>query len=178
MTTRTVAGVASAPDPPGPRSGTQRRLRGLLHEHGLRCTAQRLVVLRILDASCGHLTALVIHQRVLVSGDEVDITTVYRTLTTLADVGLVHAIAITEQAASYGLATNPHHHALCTQCGQLSQVPAEQLSAALDQARRASRFGLDDSSMMLRGLCPRCLDTAEPILRKESDYSAASSSRV
>ncbi len=134
------------------------QVRALLREYGLRCTRQRLAVLRVVttDGSHTHLTAAAVHDALVSAGEGIDLTTVYRTLGTLTEVGLLHAIATTGPATCYGLATRPHHHALCVRCGRVAEIPAGLLSGTLDQARRASHYALDDSSVTLRGLCPQC----------------------
>lgn len=76
-------------------SVTETDLRALPHEHGLRWTSQRLSVVLL------------------------------RTVTTLVDVDVLHRIAFTEKATSYGLATRAHHHALCSRCGQVSDIPTD-----------------------------------------------------
>ncbi|MFJ9365106.1 Fur family transcriptional regulator [Nocardia sp. NPDC101769] len=139
--------------------------RRLLRSHGLRCTAPRLAVLTTLDRSRGHghLTVAQIQQRLTDAGHEVDLTTVYRTVSTLADAQVLHALVIDERVTSYGLTDTPHHHAVCTRCGAIDEVPAELLSVALDQARLGSRFALPEiAGLTLHGLCPACQATTEP----------------
>jgi len=136
------------------------RARALLRRHGLRCTTARLAVLAALvqaEPVAGHLTATQIQQRLIDAGREVDVTTVYRTVSTLVDLGILHALSVDDRAATYGLAEEPHHHAVCTRCGTIIEVPAERLSTALAQASLGSQFRLSDrAGLTLRGLCPDC----------------------
>ncbi len=141
------------------------QLQALLRDHGLKSTAQRVAVLSLFhhdslgdsggEELVGHLTAAAIHERLHERGDDLDLTTVYRTAATLADVGLLHAIT-SDHVTAYGAATRAHHHAVCTRCGLITEIPAETLNGVLAQARQVSHFGLDDSSVTLRGLCPNC----------------------
>ncbi len=78
----------------------------------------------------------------------------------LTEVGLVHSIAGPDQAAAYGLTARPHHHALCSRCGHITGIPAEDLTAALHQAQRVSSYTLDGGTLTLRGMCPACQDVA------------------
>lgn len=51
----------------------------------------------------------------------------------------------------------PHHHAVCTHCGTIIEVPATRLSAALEHAIEVSSFTLSErAGLTLHGLCPRC----------------------
>lgn len=151
--------ATATPDRGEPASHADDRVRSLLQGHGLRCTAPRLAVLSVLaqHPATGHLSAGQIHRRLVEQGREVDLTTVYRTVSTLVELGVLHSLSIEDRAAIYGLADEPHHHAVCTRCGTLVEVPAAHLSTALTHASAGSRFTLSDhASMTLHGLCPDC----------------------
>ena len=131
----------------------------LLRAHGLRRTAPRIAVLATLQPVHGHLSVAEIHQRLLDSGhaDVPDVATVYRTVTTLVEAGVLHALAVEGGVTTYGVAENPHHHAVCTRCGTLIEVPAQRLSSALEHAIEGSSFTLSDrAGLTLHGLCPDC----------------------
>ncbi|MFF7975851.1 transcriptional repressor [Streptomyces sp. NPDC007905] len=66
---------------------------------------------------------------------------------------MVHQLAGTAQA-SYGLAVEPHHHAVCTGCGAIEQIPAPAVAEALQAAAGAMSFRPE--SLVLSGLCPSC----------------------
>ena len=86
--------------------------------------------------------------------------TVYRTVGTLVAHGVLHALAIEGGVSTYGLAHYPHHHAVCTQCGTIIEVPAPQLTAALQKAVEGSAFQLSEQAgLTLHGLCPHCQTT-------------------
>lgn len=133
-------------------------MRVLLRQHGLRCTAPRLAVLGELESGAVHLSAAQIHARLHQRRHQVDLATVYRTVSTLADLGLVHALAVVdERSIVYGLTDEPHHHAVCTRCGAIMAIPAQRLSAALVHASAGSQFALSEQAgLILRGLCPTC----------------------
>ncbi|MFE3254200.1 Fur family transcriptional regulator [Nocardia sp. NPDC059091] len=154
-----VSHLTHAPAPTG-----QHDARRLLRSHGLRCTAPRLAVLSILDGSReqGHLTVAQIQQGLASAGHEVDLTTVYRTVATLVDAEVLHALVIDERITSYGLTDIPHHHAVCTRCGAIDEVPSAHLTVALAEARNGSRFALPDTGgLTLHGLCPACQQDTE-----------------
>ncbi|WP_197498162.1 Fur family transcriptional regulator, partial [Mycobacterium sp. 1165196.3] len=82
-----------------------------------------------------------------------------RTVTTLVDQGVLHALTLEGGVTTYGLATAPHHHAVCTNCGTIIEVPARQLSSALEHAMAGSSFALSEAAgLTLHGLCPQCQD--------------------
>ncbi|MBV9090167.1 MAG: transcriptional repressor [Mycobacteriaceae bacterium] len=138
----------------------QHRMRALLRQHGLRCTGPRLAVLEELDAGAGHLSVGQIHARLRQRGHAVDLATVYRTVSTMVELGVVHALAVDERSTTYGLVDEPHHHAVCTGCGSIMEIPAQQLSAALTQASEGSQFSLSEQAgLTLHGVCPNCQRT-------------------
>jgi Fur family transcriptional regulator, ferric uptake regulator len=133
----------------------------LLRAHGLRRTAPRIAVLATLQPVRGHLSVAEIHRRLLRSGDAdappPDVATVYRTVTTLVEAGVLHALTVEGGVTTYGVAEDPHHHAVCTRCGTIIEVPAQRLSSALEHAIEGSSFTLSDrAGLTLHGLCPDC----------------------
>lgn len=93
------AEVAASPARPAGRG----RATGILRSHGLRSTGPRAAILELLitagsgsgDGSHGHLTAPEIVERLASSGIHVDGSTIYRNLTILAELGVLHATAHT-----------------------------------------------------------------------------------
>jgi Fur family transcriptional regulator, ferric uptake regulator len=137
------------------------RIGELLRARGLRRMASRIQVLAVLEPVNGHLSVAVIHQRLLRSlptgAQPPDLATIYRTVTTLVDQSVLHALTLDGGVTTYGLATAPHHHAVCTRCGSIIEVPARQLSSALEHAMVGSSFTLSEQAgLTLHGLCPQC----------------------
>lgn len=144
------------------------RIGALLRAHGLRRMASRIAVLAVLEPVHGHLSVAEIDQRLrdcLPAGEPPpDLATIYRTVTTLVGQGVLHALTLESGVTTYGLATDPHHHAVCTRCGAIIEVPAQQLTSALEHAMAGSSFTLSErAGLTLHGLCPQCqADSAQP----------------
>ncbi|BCO36907.1 transcriptional repressor [Mycobacterium heckeshornense] len=137
------------------------RIGELLRAHGLRRMASRIAVLAVIEPVNGHLSVAEIHHRLREAAPAgltpPDLATVYRTVTTLVDQGVLHALTLENGVTTYGLAADPHHHAVCTRCGAIIEVPARRLSAALEHAMAGSSFALSErAGLTLHGLCPRC----------------------
>ncbi|ORB86414.1 transcriptional repressor [Mycobacterium kansasii] len=144
------------------------RIGELLRARGLRRMPSRIQVLAVLEPVNGHLSVAEIHQRLgaclSAEAQPPDLATVYRTVTTLVDQGVLHALTLDGGITTYGLATAPHHHAVCTQCGAIIEVPARQLSSALEHAMAGSSFALSErAGLTLRGLCPDCQDSVQDL---------------
>src|SRR6201998_4437057 len=152
--TERVTPKPSAVDP-----AVTERIGDFLRARGLRRMASRIQVLAVLEPVNGHLPVAEIHQRVRRSlppgAKRPDVATIYRTVTTLVDQGLLHALTLDGGVTTYGWATAPHHHAVCTQCGSIIEVPARQLSSALEHAMAGSSFALSEAGGPRRaGQCP------------------------
>src|SRR5699024_1541008 len=73
------------------------RLGELLRAHGLRRMASRIAVLSVLERVDGHLPVAEIQRRVAATaptGPVPDLATIYRTVTTLIDHGVLHALTL------------------------------------------------------------------------------------
>jgi Fur family ferric uptake transcriptional regulator len=154
--------TAQPPDP-----AAVERIGELLRARGLRRMPSRIAVLTVLEPFDGHLSVAEIHQRILDgaphSASRPDLATVYRTVTTLVDQGVLHALTVEGGVTTYGLAAKPHHHAVCTACGTIIEVPANRLSTALEHAIEGSSFTLSErAGLTLHGLCPDCQARTPP----------------
>ncbi|OBB87452.1 transcriptional repressor [Mycobacterium colombiense] len=150
-----------APKSPVLDASVTERIGNFLRARGLRRMASRIQVLAVLEPVNGHLPVAEIDKRVrecLPPGTHApDVATVYRTVTTLVDQGVLHALTLDGGVTTYGLATAPHHHAVCTKCATIIEVPARQLSSALEHAMAGSSFALSEAAgLTLHGLCPQC----------------------
>ena len=148
-------------EPPSVDAAAVERIGELLRARGLRRMPSRIAVLAVLEPVDGHLSVADIHQRILevtpAGTQPPDLATVYRTVTTLVEQGVLHALAVEGGVSTYGLAERPHHHAVCTSCGTIIEVPAQRLSTALEHAIEGSSFTLSEQAgLTLHGLCPDC----------------------
>ena len=148
-------------EPPSVDAAAVERIGELLRARGLRRMPSRIAVLAVLEPVDGHLSVAEIHQRILevtpAGTQPPDLATVYRTVTTLVEQGVLHALAVEGGVSTYGLAERPHHHAVCTNCGTIIEVPAQRLSTALEHAIEGSSFTLSEQAgLTLHGLCPDC----------------------
>jgi len=149
------AGTESAPVA-DPSAGTRaRRVYEQLAQAGGRRTFARQLVLDALEEDGGHLPAAEIHARVAARAPSVTLSTVYRTLGTLTDHGLVHMLTLGGEA-HYGFADAPHHHAVCTGCGATIEVPADAAADLVTRLRDAAGFAVAPDGITFSGLCRQC----------------------
>jgi len=126
-------------------------LAAALHDRGLRMTPQREQVLAAVRG-LGHATPEQISDAV----PGVDVTTVYRTLELLEELGLVRHTHLGHGAPAYRPAEDDHVHVVCHSCSAVIDVPrdlADDLAARLLTERG---FVLDRSHFTVFGRCGAC----------------------
>lgn len=134
-----------------------------LRRQGLRVTKPRRAVCAVLAASHGeHLSAPVIFERTNAeSGVSLDQSTVYRTLETLQDAGLITHTHLPAGASVYHLADEPpHQHLVCVDCGRTLALPEAQIDEFVAEVRAKTGFVLDPTHVALSGHCAACVEAA------------------
>jgi Fur family ferric uptake transcriptional regulator len=141
------------------RQVEQGELRARLAAGGVRVTRQRLRVLEELAREPHDLTAQALYQRVREQGERVGLATVYRTLGTLAEHGVVDTLAHHAGEACYRLCSDAHHHHLvCTNCHSVSEIAECGLDGWLERVAATEGFEPVDHRVEIVGLCADCRD--------------------
>ncbi len=133
----------------------QGSLRRTLHERGMRMTPQRQLVLDAVR-ELGHATPEQVRHRVQGTAETVNITTVYRSLDLLEELGLVHHTHLGHGAPTYSVEEHEHVHLVCRHCGGIDEVPCEMLDDLADLLGRQRGFALDATHLALSGVCRNC----------------------
>lgn len=128
-----------------------------LRAAGLRSTVQRRAVLAALD-ELGHATVdeLAVHvQRAL---PDLSLSTVYRTVEALDEVGLVTHAHLRHGTPTYHRVDDePHVHLVCRRCHAVESLPASSAAGFVASVSEATGFQVDVSHVALHGVCGRCL---------------------
>lgn len=121
---------------------------------------RRAIVRALVTGPDHHVTAEDVAHAVAADHPDLHLSTVYRTLDALADLGVVDRIVLSARGAVYHLHDHAHHHLVCTACGTVVEVPETELApllapllAAVDQ-----RHGFDgrQQRLALNGRCADC----------------------
>jgi Fe2+ or Zn2+ uptake regulation protein len=127
---------------------------GLLQSR-YRLTRQRAAILRALDDGA-HLTAEAILERVRGELSGVSLGTIYRTLDILRELGLVQIFSYAGDAARYEASLDKHHHLVCSQCRDITNIPLNDLGAVAQSVADIHRYTDVEASLTITGYCPRC----------------------
>lgn len=116
-------------------------------------TLSRRAVWDALNHASGHLTAEQIHSRLAADVPTIALSTVYRTLNLLEEQGLAHHIVVDDEAR-FGRASHPHHHAVCGECGRVTEIDQRMIEGVLASIKTASGVVPDSAAVItIRGVC-------------------------
>jgi Fur family transcriptional regulator, peroxide stress response regulator len=119
-------------------------------------TRQRSVVLQVVQASEGHLTASEVYEAARKLQPSISFATVYNSLRYLKESGLLREITFGNAASRYDRETARHDHAMCSRCGKLVDFDLPETLDLLRTAARRSRFKPESIHLTLVGVCPDC----------------------
>src|SRR5207344_566826 len=89
----------------------------------------------------------------------IDVTTVYRTLELLEEIGLVRHTHLGHGAPSFRPAEDDHVHVVCHACGRVVDAPRDLTDALAERLERDHGFVLDRAHFTVFGRCQDCVAT-------------------
>ncbi len=129
-----------------------------LRDHGFRITPQRQLVLEAVEA-LRHGTPEEILVEVQRTASGVNLSTIYRTLEVLEEVGLVTHAHIGHGPPTYhAVDDDVHIHLVCDRCGAVQSVPASTAATFVADLEAGYGFRTDIAHVSVHGLCARCKD--------------------
>ncbi|MGC8512149.1 MAG: Fur family transcriptional regulator [Acidimicrobiales bacterium] len=128
----------------------------LLRSHGGRVTRSRRVLLEVLFAASEHMNAEEIGAEVARVEPAVNMSTVYRNLEELQQLGVVVHTHLGHGPATYRLASAAHPHLYCESCGATFHLPLDIFEELSDTALRTHGFSVDATHFAIPGRCAAC----------------------
>ena len=130
-----------------------------LHSRAGRTGGARLAVVELLEQQDCCLSAQEIFDQLRSQGRSVGIASVYRTLDSLRELGLVQRIEVgTETARFEPIRTGDrhHHHLVCEDCGRVEAFADDELERSLRRVEGRSAYSVAGHDVVLRGACADC----------------------
>jgi Fur family ferric uptake transcriptional regulator len=122
-----------------------------------RATRQRAAVSAVLDSVSDFRSAQELHEELRRQGENVGLTTVYRTLQGLAEAGQVDVLRTDDGESMYRRCSSGHHHHLvCRECGRAVEVAGPAVERWADQVAAAHGFTDVTHTLEIFGRCPNC----------------------
>ncbi|MBA3264946.1 MAG: transcriptional repressor [Nocardioidaceae bacterium] len=127
-----------------------------LRARGYRLTPQRQLVLDAVR-TLEHATPEEAHAWVRERSAAVNISTVYRTLEVLEEVGLIKHAHLNHGAPTYHAADAPEHvHLVCRDCGKISEASPPTVDLMVQALVETHGFVADVSHLTVFGSCQAC----------------------
>ena len=123
---------------------------------GGRRTAARQAIVEAVLAADGHVTAEDVAGAVRRRFPSVNLSTVYRTLDTLEDLGVLDHVHLGPGGAVFHLSGEAHPPLVCDGCGSVAEIPLGRLRPFLHMLDRDYGFEGNHRHFALMGLCREC----------------------
>ncbi len=145
---------------PGRSPISRQPLLKQLVERGIRMTAQRRVLVGIIQESSRHLDASALLRLARKRDPEIDRATVYRTLDLLKRQGLIDELDLMHiegEKHYYEVKTSRDHcHLACLQCGAILECASSSFDRLKSEMARESGFAIEVIRLEIGGLCKKC----------------------
>lgn len=129
-----------------------------LRESGHRLTPQRELVLAAVE-KLGHATPDEVYAEVRTHSAAINLSTVYRTLELLDDLGLIHHAHLSDRAPTYhSTSGHEHSHLICRTCQKVISVERSEIEPALAPLAERHGFTPDYGHLTVFGTCRNCAD--------------------
>ncbi len=124
---------------------------------GLKITAPRKAILQAFVGEHGPFTAEEIHT--IITKRVCDLATVYRTLGSLEEAGILKRCDFKDSLARYELAEPGHahhHHIICNKCRRIEIIEDHEVAHELDRLGKKMGYAEVSHSLEFFGICPQC----------------------
>jgi len=121
-------------------------------------TPQRLAILKYLKENRVHPTAEKIYSEIIKEYPAISLTTVYKTLASFVEVGMVKELDIDQHKMRFDICTDDHDHFHCRICDNVYDVDYEKpvMADDLSEAGKIEGHQVDAVSVNLKGVCRYC----------------------
>ncbi|MGE2731699.1 Fur family transcriptional regulator [Mycolicibacterium vaccae] len=128
----------------------------------VRSTRQRAALAALLENIDDFRSAQELHDELRRRGENIGLTTVYRTLQHMAASGAVDTLRTDTGESVYRRCSEHHHHHLvCRSCGSTVEIGGGQVEAWAAEVAREHGFSDVTHTIEIFGLCARCAASAD-----------------
>lgn len=129
--------------------------------HGFRVTPQRLAIYEELMQSRDHPSPEMLFSRLQIRDPQISLDTVYRTLATFHEKGLVDMVEGFALTKRFDPNQSQHHHARCTQCNAIIDFTNQDFDQLNIPASIRKSFRVKRVCVTIEGLCQECQAAAK-----------------
>lgn len=130
---------------------------------GARNTRQRTAVVELMADLDHFASAKEIHHELTQRKEKVGLTTVYRTLQSLAEIAAVDVLHMSSGETLYRACQTDrhHHHLVCTECGRTEEIDGGPVEEWARKVAGQHGFSLSSHDAEIYGVCQQCQDATE-----------------
>lgn len=132
-------------------------LNAQLSEQGYKLTRQRKAVVEVVAQTHTRLSAAEVFAQAQRVCPDLGLTTVYRTLEILEQMGVIRRVHLDDGCEGFALASAEHgHHLICSRCRETIEFEDCNMTSLLKRVAEQTGFAIEQHWLELVGLCPRC----------------------
>ena len=132
------------------------RYAGLLKDHGLKATFQRMHILHVIDEA-GHMAIEDIYEQVIKIHPSLSLATIYKNIELMVEKGVLVEVPIVGKKSKYELTKEDHIHLVCTECGMVEdKMCADRTESIFHELSQHEHFQLHKRQINLYGICEAC----------------------
>ncbi len=125
---------------------------------GVRATRQRAAITQLLDSLGEFRSAQELHDELRRRGENIGLTTVYRTLQAMSAANVVDTLRTDTGESVYRRCSGSHHHhhLVCRSCGATVEVAGREVETWAAEVAAAHGFSDVSHTIEIFGTCPAC----------------------
>ncbi len=125
-------------------------------EKGLKVTPQRTLIYEVLSEAKDHPSADAIYKRVRKSMPNISFDTVYRTLLSFTEMGIVSLVEGYGEQKRFEPNDHNHHHCRCVKCRAIIDFCNDSYDSIQVPPEISGQFQVISKRVVLEGLCSKC----------------------
>jgi Fur family transcriptional regulator, peroxide stress response regulator len=126
--------------------------------HHLSLTPQRIAIYKALLDDRSHPSPDKIYQTIKPEFPTISLATVYKTLETFEQNGIISRVTPIHNTVRYDIKTDHHHHVVCIKCKQIMDIESKELDALKIPDAVAKKNKFIDFSVHISVICKGCIE--------------------
>jgi len=128
----------------------------ICRQNKIRITPQRTAIFNELLKDRTHPSADVVYKKIRHRFANMSFDTVYRTLLSFADMGLVRVVEGYGEPKRFDTHLGPHHHRRCLKCGSIADFENSEYERIAVPSEVQKKFKVTGKRVVLEGYCKKC----------------------
>jgi Fur family peroxide stress response transcriptional regulator len=135
---------------------TDRPIIEAFRRKGYKATPQRIAISRFALRNREHPSAQAVYHEVKALFPTISLATVYKTLQTLGQLGLIQELNFPQGQARFDSYMKPHINLVCTQCGSIKDLDDRAARELVDRVTSTAKFTATGQRLDIYGICDNC----------------------